>query len=253
MRTIRKQVVPNALTQWRMPRLAANRPGGMECTYAEMRREPDVLAAVEDGLFREQGGICAYTGQRISLATASSTLSGQRAVDFHIEHLTPQAYCAYGQDADYANMVACWPRPNCGFEPAYGARKKGAWPSPQEQHRFVSPLRPDCATHFFFKRGEIKPVRESDNAAHETIRRLGLNQATLVDLRKAAIRGALYPAARPIQLAEARKLLRRLQRDAAAVDSGEAIQLLPFCFAIQPELERKIRKLEALRHRTTQP
>ena len=44
MRTIRKQAAPNTLTQWRMPRLAANRPGGMECTYAEMRRAPDVLA-----------------------------------------------------------------------------------------------------------------------------------------------------------------------------------------------------------------
>jgi uncharacterized protein (TIGR02646 family) len=248
MRTIRKQAVPNALTQWRMPRLAANRPGGMECTYAEMRRAPDVLAAVEDGLFREQGGICAYTGQRIGLATASTTLTGPRAVDFHIEHLTPQAYCAYGQDADYANMVACWPRPNCGFEPAYGARKKGAWPAPQEQEHFVSPLRADCAARFMFNhRGEITAARIGDSAALGTIQRLGLNHATLVELRRAAIRGALFPASRPLGLAAARKLLRRMRRDAEEVDLGMRTQLMPFCFAAQPALEREIRKLEAMR------
>ena len=248
MRTIRKQAAPNALTQWRMPRLASNRPGGMECTYAEMRRAPDVLAAVEDGLFREQGGICAYTGQRIGLAPASSTLSGQRAVDFHIEHLTPQAYCAYGQDADYANMVACWPRPNCGFEPAYGARKKGAWPSPQEQNHFVSPLRADCAARFSFsRRGEIEVTRVGDSAARDTIHRLGLNHATLVELRRAAIRGALHPASHPLGLSAARKLLQRMQRDAEDVDRGVATQLMPFCFAVQPALEHEIRKLEAMR------
>ena len=33
----------------------------MDCTYAEMRRDSAVLAAVENSLLHEQGGICAYT------------------------------------------------------------------------------------------------------------------------------------------------------------------------------------------------
>lgn len=243
MRTIHKQSPPHALTQWRLPRLAAERTEGMECSYAELRREPKVLAAVEDGLFREQGGLCAYTGHRIGLQVADE---GQREVDFHIEHLTPQTFCRYGQDAEYANVVACWPRPNCGFEPAYGARKKGSWPAPNEHEFFVSPLRADCSARFSFsQRGEISPTRPDDRAAHATIQRLGLNHPTLVDLRRAAIRGTLFPANRTIGLANARRLLRRMRQDIEDVDRGVAVQLIPFCFAVQPVVEYTIIRLES--------
>lgn len=247
MRTIRKQPTPNALTQWRMPRLAANRPAGMECTYAELRREPNALQAVENGLFGEQGGICAYTGHRIRLKPADLVMGVHRTVDFHIEHLTPQAHCIYGQDTDYANLVACWPPPNCGFEPAYGARKKDSWPSASEQAQFVSPLRQDCSTRFTFNRlGKISSVREDDDAASKTIKRLGLNHDTLTALRRAAIRGALNPASRPIKLTDARKLMKRMQQDLDNLDRGIPTELLSFCFAIQPALEREIKKLEAI-------
>lgn len=236
MRAIRKRAVPNALAQWRVPRLDANRSGGMECTYAEMRRDPAVLEAVENNLFGEQGGICAYTGQRIGLTPESAVPQHPRMVDFHIEHLTPQAHCSYGQDTDYTNMVACWPRPNCGFEPAYGARKKGSWPSLPEQLQFISPLRVDCSTRFAFnRRGEISAAKQGDTAAQATI-----------ELRRAAIRGVLNPAARPIRLTDARRLLQRIQRDMDDVNRGVSIQLLPFCFAVQPALEREVRKLEAI-------
>jgi uncharacterized protein (TIGR02646 family) len=220
----------------------------MECTYAELRREPNVLEAIENGLFGEQGSICAYTGHRIELTPADSAGDSHRAVDFHIEHLTPQAHCRYGKDTDYANLVACWPRPNCGFEPAYGARKKGSWPSSSEQAYFVSPLLPDCSARFAFNwRGEIRSAREDDAAACETIKRLGLDHPTLTDLRKAAIRGALYPASQRIRLTDAHKLLKRMQQASEDVNRGISTQLLPFCFAVQPALEREIRKLEAIR------
>jgi len=130
VRTIRKRSPPSALTQWRAPRLPANRPDGMECSYDEMRGQQDVLEAVEASLLAEQGGLCAYTGRNIEPSKSAAT--NPRKVDFHVEHMTAQAHCAYGQDTDYANLVACWPRPNCGFEPSYGARKKGNWPSPDE-------------------------------------------------------------------------------------------------------------------------
>ena len=117
LRTIRKQSPPPVLTEWRMPRLVGNRTAGMDCTYAEMRRDHDVLRAVEDGLSMEQGGICAYTGIRI-VRTRQSGSTLQRDVNFHIEHLVPQTYCTYGQDTEYANLVACWPGPNCQSLPA---------------------------------------------------------------------------------------------------------------------------------------
>lgn len=253
MRTIRKRPEPNALTQWRAPRLAANRSEGMECDYEQMRRLPEVLEAVEDGLFAEQGGICAYTGHRIGLTAMSAGNAIERAVDFHIEHLTPQKYCKpehgnYGKDADYDNLVACWPRPNCGFEPAYGAKKKGSWPAPDKQSQFVAPLLANCSARFRFNhRGEISAAQADDEAASETIKQLGLDHFTLTELRREAIRGALNPASRKIKLAEARKLLQQMRRASENVDQGISVLLMPFCFAIQPALEREIRKLEAIR------
>jgi uncharacterized protein (TIGR02646 family) len=249
VRTIRKRVAPNSLTQWRAPRLAANRSEGLECTYEEMRRSSAVLEAIEDNLLAEQGGICAYTGHRIRMMPAYAAAGGPRTADFHIEHLTPQVHCAYGQGADYSNLVACWPRPNCGFEPAYGAKRKGSWPSPEEQALFVSPLRADCSARFKFNHlGEIRAAQDDDAAANRTIDRLGLNDSTLTDLRRQAIRGALNPPTRPIRLNEARKLLRGMERDSDDVNQGVFIQLQQFCFAIQPALEREIRKLEAIRN-----
>ena len=252
MRTIQKCPAPNSLTQWRGPRLAASRPEGMECTYEEMRRVSAVLEAVEGNLFVEQGGICAYTGHRIGLTPSQPNKGMQRDVNFHIEHLMPQTYCTaeygnYGKDTEYDNLVACWPRPNCGFEPAYGARKKGSWPSVPEQAQFVSPLRADCSVRFAYNhRGEISAAQINDAAANETIDRLGLQHPELTALRREAIRGTLNPASRPIRLTEARKLLYRMQQDSHHVNQGISTRLVPFCFAIQPALDREIRKLEAI-------
>jgi hypothetical protein len=67
VRTIVKRGPPNALTQWRQPRLAANRGPGMDCTYEELRKDDAALNALENALFTEQGGICAYTGHPLSL------------------------------------------------------------------------------------------------------------------------------------------------------------------------------------------
>lgn len=246
MRTIKKRSPPSALTRWRAPRLAAGRPDGMECTYEELRRHPEALEAVEDSLLAEQGGLCAYTGQRIGIETPEA--AGPRAVDFHLEHLTPQAHDAPGQGTDYANLVACWPRPNCGFEPSYGARKKGDWPSTAEQSLFVSPLRDDCSKRFAFnRRGEIRPARTGDTAAEETIRRLGLCDTTLTALRREAIRGALHPRSRPIRLSQAQRLLSHLRLAAETVDGGGAARLAPYCFAIEQALEKEIRKLAAFK------
>jgi len=213
----------------------------MECTYDAMRRDPVVLDTVENGLLEEQGGICAYTGHRIAIAPTSGPSGSARKVDFHIEHLVSQRCCYYGQDADYANMVACWPRPNCGFEPAYGARKKGDWPSAAESYLFVSPLRSDCSSRFTFDRlGRISAAMMGDRAAEKTIKKLGLDHKTLVALRREAIQGALNPLSRPSTLEEKRKLLARMDRTTEALDKGGAVERMPFCFAIEAVLRREI-------------
>jgi uncharacterized protein (TIGR02646 family) len=235
VRTIKKRNEPPAFVEWRVPRLAAHAAPGMVCNYEELRRHPAVIAAVADSLLAEQGSICAYTGVRIAAGSS------------HIEHLKPQKYCAYGEDADYKNLVACWPEPNCAFEPEYGARKKGSWPSPDETALFVSPLSPRCDERFVFNRhGEINPADAADAAAKETITRLGLDHRTLTEYRRQAIRGALAPRSKPIRLTDARRLLHRLDDDAARLDSGEAVTLSPFCFAVRQLVAKEIRKLEAI-------
>ena len=227
--------------------MAQNRPPGMDCTYESLRQSPDVLEKVEDRLLAEQGGICAYTGHRISIQPAIAGAGGERQVEFHIEHLIPQAHCAYGQDADYANIVACWPRPNCRFEPEYGARKKGDWPAPEEAASFVSPLRADCNERFRFNhRGEIEAANHDDQAVELTIERLGLKHKTLTSLRQQAIRGALAPNDRRIKLTTAKKLLSEMRESVEAVDGGAPVKLRAFCFAIEPALRREISKLEGI-------
>jgi uncharacterized protein (TIGR02646 family) len=201
--------------------MAAVPQPGMQCDYASLRQSPHVLEAVEDGLLAEQGGLCAYTGHRIILTPANPQTGTNREVDFHIDHLTPQTHCRHGQDATYENLVACWPRPNCGFEPAYGARKKDQWPSPAEPGLFVSPLRPDCSTRFRFDhRGKIEPAHANDQAAQTTIDRLGLDHHPLTALRRQTVNGALNPASRQLKLAEARKLLAQMEQATQALNVG---------------------------------
>lgn len=244
MKTIRKRPQPKALAEWRTPRLSRNQlPGmGMDCTYEELRRDARALHAVEQSLLDEQGGICAYTGIKL-------TAGAEQDARFHLEHLVPQKHCTKvrGLDADYRNLVACWPQPNCGFEPAFGARKKDNWPSPEESKLFVSPLDPGCTTSFTFNhRGEITAATPENAAANETIDKLGLADPSLTALRRSAIQGALSPASRQIKLKEARKLLREIEDDAARLDKGESASLRPFCFALEQALAREIRKLEGI-------
>lgn len=203
-----------------------------------MRRDSATIHAVEESLLREQGGICAYTGRRISI----------RKCSFHIEHLKPQKHCGEGDDCDYENIVACWPEPNSKNAAPYGAVLKGSWPSPDEENLFVSPLRSDCTARFKFSRqGEISAAQNDDTPAKTTIDKLGLGHKELTDLRKEAIRGALKPQGRPISRSEVEKLKKEMDRDEAELDAGQSVTLSTFCFAIRPQLDREYIKLSAIR------
>lgn len=214
-----------------------------------MRRDDGIREAVEDALHAEQGAICAYTGRRIQLRAGPP-----REVGFHMEHVKPQAHCEAGEDTDYANLVACWPRPNPTEDATDGAVLKADWPSPEQAHLFVSPLRDDCTRRFAFTRqGVISEAQPHDEAAKETIERLGLGLKELTSLRKNAIHGALNLAGRPIRLGEAEKLRREMDRDEQDLNSGGPVRLMPFSFAIRPQIDREIVKLKAIQARRAKP
>jgi hypothetical protein len=86
---------------------------------------------------------------------------------------------------------------------------------------------------------------ENDNAARETVKRLGLDNRSLEDLRKEAINATLeWHGRNPplLDLPSARKRLTRLE-DA----ENAAGQLEPFCFALKQALRKHIQRLESIR------
>lgn len=226
---------------------------GMECDYDQLTRSGGVLEDTENRLHEEQGGICAYTGIRLKLTPADPARGQARKVGFHIEHLKAQTHCrkgptaCYGQDADYTNLVACWPPPNRKTNVPFGAHQKASWPGPGEEKNFVSPLLPQCAARFQFDhRGQVKQSDPKDKAAATTIEKLDLNHKALVELRKSAIDEFLAPGGDWLGLEQARHSRERLRSDAQNLDRGGSVKLTPFCFAIEPALDRYIRKQEGI-------
>ena len=243
MRTINKRPPPNELVEWRQQRIAAADDVAMPFNYDAMRSNSDVVKAVELALFREQGGICAYTGIKLGFSTDTRPL-------FHIEHLKAQDHCQRGEDTDYRNLVACWPEPNFKGHVEYGANQKGAWPSPSEAGNFVSPLLANCTLRFVYRtKSQIAAARDDDTAAVETIRMLGLNFKELKARRREAIQGALKPKrGQQLNLAQARKIKTEMERAEVELNNGGHVLLRAFCFAIKPFIDREVGKLEGIRN-----
>lgn len=224
MRQIQKNSEPHSLTQFR----AAFQS---DPNFGYGLIDTDLRGEIRRALVLEQRSICAYTGRRIDEHSC------------HIEHLKPQVHCRNGEDVLYSNMVACVPAPNAPRLP-YGAHRKGSWPDPAQTPFFVSPLH-SCEARFSFTiRGEIQVANNSDQAARETIARLGLDHSRLTQLRKAAIDATLgvHPKGPgSLDLAKARKRLAGLIR---AESTNGALE--PFCFALKQALEKHIKRLEAI-------
>lgn len=226
MRQTQKNSEPQSLTQFRAA-YQSDPNFGYGLIDAGLRGE------IRRALVIEQRGLCAYTGRRIDEHSC------------HIEHLQPQVHCRNGEDVLYSNMVACVPAPNAPRLP-YGAHRKGSWPDPTQETLFVSPLHSACETRFTFTiGGRISPATQNDNAARETIMRLGLDDNQLAELRKAAIDATLGIHGRgpaSLDLGNARRRLAGLTRAETNSDTLE-----PFCFVLKQALERHIRRLEAIR------
>lgn len=142
----------------------------------------------------DQGFLCAYSMKRIS------------KIDSHIEHIIPQTLCSFGQDVDYLNLLACYPKPNTGMC-KYGAHPKKCWWIPT---LFISPLNLSCELKFIFNiKGEIYPCGNSVPASTATINVLKLDEPSLVFERKKSIEEFLFgpDGASPLSCVDAKKAI----------------------------------------------
>jgi uncharacterized protein (TIGR02646 family) len=181
-----------------------------------------VKQKLKDQLLREQGFICAYSGQEISND------------DSHIEHLKPQSLGKLGDDVAYRNVVACFPSNGGDTTYGYGAPIKGQW---WNKKLFVSPLSQECDRRFSFTwSGKISAKPRGNAAAEKTISVLCLDNSTLESLRYAAIKAffGFSFEQKPITKAHAKRLLGQLRR------AKPPNRLMAFCFVIEQLLPRYI-------------
>lgn len=219
MKCISKRDQPQELIAWiRTPNEEQN-DQFVGWGYNDMPTE--VRKSVKANLIREQGGLCCYTGLRITMETS------------HIEHLLPQVRCKNHEDTEYQNLLAAYPSskpytPRC----RYGAHAKDDWYDP---HLFVHPLREDCEKRFRYNdNGNIKPTRSDDAGAETTITRLNLNDHELQTMRKEAIYTALF------EQELSKRQVERLRDAMEQRDSHECFR--QFCFVIKQACDRYLKR-----------
>jgi hypothetical protein len=118
----------------------------------------------------------------------------------------------------------------------FGAHAKQDW---YDQKQLVTPLRKNCEDRFQFDQlGNISHKRKNDQAAIETINRLGLNHGMLIDLRKQAINAALSPKGRWLSK-------QQLGQVAQSYCERKATKpFRPFCFVIAQVADQLQKKAE---------
>lgn len=221
MKYIKKKPAPKKLVEW--ANASALDVDGNPTQWGYDTMKPDLRDSVKQALIREQGGLCCYSGQRITMETS------------HIEHLKPQKLCTNHEDTDYRNLLAAYPSKNSPIGCKYGAHQKSAW-FPSDM---VHPLHKDCEQRLTFRgTGRVQAAKASDKGAIATIEKLKLNYQSLVDMRRSAIHVAIFEI--ELTVSELKQLIAGLD----CLDSNGNYQ--PFCFAIkqvaQKQLERKIKR-----------
>ena len=119
-------------------------------------------------LTESQGYLCAYCCRRIYSQAQGDASS-------HVEHICPQSVND-GRSLTYENLVA-----SCSDNNSCGMKRKNEY----DESLFVSPLEPDCASHFKFY--EDGSVRGTDERGEYTCRILGLDSERLRQGRSARI------------------------------------------------------------------
>jgi len=161
MKHIVKRQEPPSFTNWK-----AQETNNWHPIYADLRG--DIKDDVHNNLITEQGHICCYCEKRI------------KRKDSHIEHFRPQSVYP-GMNLDYCNMLCSCMRETMKGEPLHCGNKKEDW---FDETLIISPLDQTCESRFaFMGDGRIKPASSTDDAARETINRLGLNIPKLIALR----------------------------------------------------------------------
>lgn len=216
MKRIIKRQPPQELIAWTHGKKTNEDGSAASWNYDSM--EAPLKDIVRKNLVDEQGGLCCYTGVRITKDTS------------HIEHLKPQEKCENHEDTEYFNLLAAHPGPNQEKACRFGAVYKDNWYIPE---LFVDPFRPDCELRFRYKdKGDVVPVRADDGAAEETIKRLNLNDKDLVLRRKQAITGWLDD---DLTKGEVARILARM-------DSKIDGMYHEFCFVIKQAGERYLKR-----------
>ncbi|MEI6327828.1 MAG: retron system putative HNH endonuclease [Pseudanabaena sp. ELA645] len=165
MKYIIKQQEPLDFIKWK-----ANANDDWQPTFAILS-DPE-KKIVHTALMKEQGYLCCYCESRL------------RDNDSHIEHFKPQNNPDV-DPLDFVNMLCSCQNQLQKGEPRHCGNLKGGWFDPL---LLVSPFDPTCETKFRYKPdGLISPADPNDQAAKETIDRLGLNIPKLIALRKGAI------------------------------------------------------------------
>jgi uncharacterized protein (TIGR02646 family) len=221
MKHIIKGNPPSELRRWfdRQPIVDGHR---LNCSYKK-DLPGDVKRAIKQKLLEEQGWLCCYTGSRIEEQTS------------HIEHFKPQELCKDHEDVDYANLLAAYPGDKIQKCP-FGAHEKYDWYDPE---LLISPLHKICERRFRFTQfGDIRLTDENDQAAVETMRHLRLDHDILTEMRRHAIKVALFPKNRPLSKAQLAQIAERY------CERGRDQRFHSFCFVIKQVAEDLLRKAE---------
>lgn len=127
-------------------------------------------AALRRALLKEQRGLCCYCETLIDDG------------NFHVEHFRPKDPRFFPHlQLSYDNLHACCHKIPCGGSEENCGHKKGN----RFNENLVSPLEPDCESHFRYDlTGRIFPA---DQRGADTITMLNLNSALLRESRKALI------------------------------------------------------------------
>ncbi len=171
MKHIQKAAEPIELTEFRNRWVAT----GTMPTWRDLEGEAPLVEALRRHLFAEQGYVCCYCSRRLI------------ANDNHIEHLVPRDD-TYGDSSltfVWSNLLASCQANLMKGDPRHCGIAKGNW---YDSRFMVSPLEPTCEKRFHFELdGRIRPLRDDDPGAAETIRHLNLDGPHLRGLRKKAI------------------------------------------------------------------
>ena len=163
MRYISKQEEPESFRCWKSLSNDAWQP-----TYKTLQNpEKAILHA---SLIAEQEGLCCYCQGIVEPDNS------------HIEHLLPQSL--YPSIAlNYDNLLC-----SCGHPHKSKAIPDHCGHAKGEKELPITPLQPDCCSHFLYSSdGSIKPNPPDNQQAKDTIEILKLNSEELKKSRKSAI------------------------------------------------------------------